>query len=533
MKTHFKVVKPVYLSVLYVLICLAYGLSLRILNMPVEFLTLMMVPIIWAVFYYPIILCILLLGFYGLMTVGFIYISAEPFGSTLVTMLISIFAFTVAIFLIDSIVSKQHQLEEEVDQAKKELDTVLANTNDGLWDLNLESGELKMNENAMHMLGFTKLTVKIPIEKLQNAMDFFETFPAIHPQDVDAVQKGLISCIQGEQAECDFDYRVLGEDREFHWVSGHGKVDQKTESGKALNISGNAVDIDRQKLAEAALNICESRYRYLLEKQTQAVVLIDNTGRIIYANPATEKLFGVNPDSLSRKIITECIDESEVSRLENGSGKKIQAMEGVFELEIICADSSQKRLHVAASPCHSDQEQLLGTVWTIRDATQKAEAPEPYNKMLDPLTGLNSRDYFDNEIDQLEMKQVSPVSFLVLDLDQFKLVNETLGTEAGDDLLKAMAHVLQNSLRKSDTIARIENDQFAIILPGVDPEILQEVMTRIEANAEYANEISDKKFLIKFSMGGDTNFTGQGLRSTIDKASADMFHEKRLKQKRI
>jgi diguanylate cyclase (GGDEF)-like protein/PAS domain S-box-containing protein len=533
MKTHFKVVKPVYLSVLYVLICLAYGLSLRILNMPVEFLTLMMVPLIWAVFYYSLILCILLLGFYGLMTVGFIYISAEPFGSTLVTMLISIFAFTVAIFLIDSIVSKQHQLEDAVDQAKKELDTIQANTTDGLWNLNLVTGELKLNPKAMQFLGMSEPVVKIPLEKLKIAADFFDTFPAIHPQDADTVQQGLTSFIEGEQAEYTFEYRVKQADREFHWISAHGKITEKDENGNAVNITGSLIDIDRQKTAEAALTICESRYRFLIEKQTQAVVLIDNKGRINYANLATERLFGVNLDAMTGKIISECIDENELSRLESGSGKKIQEMEGVFELEITCSDATQKRIHVSASTISTDAGQFIGTVWTIRDATQKIEAQQSSSALMDPLTGLYNKNYFENEIDQLELKQASPVSFIVVDLDQFKIVKETLGLETGEDLLKAMAQVLQNSLRKSDTIARINKDQFAIILPGVEPEILQEVMNRIEANAQYANEVSDKKYLIKFSMGSETNFTGQGLRSTIDKANADMFHEKRLKQKNI
>ncbi len=533
MKTHYKVIKPVYLSVLYVLICLAYGLSLRILNMPVEFLTLMMVPIIWAVFYYPIILCILLLGFYSLMAVGFIYISAESFGSTLVTMLISIFAFTIAIFLIDSIVSKQHQLEEEVDKAKKELDTIQANTTDGLWNLNLATGELKLNPKAMQFLGMSEPLVKIPLEKLKIAADFFDTFPAIHPQDADSVQQGLTSFLKGEQAECTFEYRVKQEDREFHWISARGKIIEKDENGKALIITGSLIDIDRQKKAEAALTICESRYRFLIEKQTQAVILIDNKRRIVYANPASERLFGTNLGAMTGKIISEWIDENELSQLESGSGKKIQEMEGTFNLEITRSDATQKRIHVSASTISTDMGQFIGAVWTIRDATQIPEAQQPYSAMVDPLTGLYNKDYFENEIDQLEMKQTSPVSFIVIDLDQFKIVKETLGPETGDDLLKSMAQVLQNSLRKSDTIARINKDQFAVILPGVEPEILQEVMNRIEANAQFANEVSDKKYLIKFSMGGDTNFTGEGLRSTIDKANADMFHEKRLKQKNI
>jgi diguanylate cyclase (GGDEF)-like protein/PAS domain S-box-containing protein len=501
--------------------------------MPVDFLTLMIVPIIWAVFYYPIILCILLLGFYSLMTVGFIYISGAPFGSTLVTMLISIFAFAVAIFLIDSIVSKQRQLEEEVDQAKIELDTIRANTTDGLWNLNLVTGELKLNPKAMQLLGMSEPVVKIPIDTLQIAADFFDTFPAIHPQDADAVQQGLTSFLKGEQAECTFEYRVKQEDREFHWISARGKITEKDENGKAVNIAGSLIDINRQKMAEAALTICESRYRFLIEKQTQAVVLIDNKGRIVYANLASERLFGVNLDAMTGKIISECIEENELSRLESGSGKKIQEMEGAFELEMTRGDATQRRIHVSASTINTDAGQFIGAVWTIRDASQKVEAQQPYSAMVDPLTGLYNKDYFENEIDQLEMKQASPVSFIVADLDQFKIVKETLGPETGEDLLKAMAQVLQNSLRKSDTIARINKDQFAIILPGVEPEILQEVMNRIEANAQYANEISDKKYLIKFSMGGDTNFTGQGLRSTIDKANADMFHEKRLKQKNI
>ncbi len=291
------------------------------------------------------------------------------------------------------------------------------------------------------------------------------------------------------------------------------------------------MDIHNQKIAEMTLEISEARYRHLVETQGEGVGIVDNTEKFLFANPAAESIFGVPMGTLHGRNLHEFLDEGEFKRIQEETEKRIQGSESSYEFWVVRPDGERRRVHVTATTSRNSRGDYVGAVGVFRDVTEDQESEERllFENTHDALTGLYNRKFYETEIDRLEIEQVAPVSFIMLDVDKFKQVNDQLGHQIGDELLRDFANVLRLSVREPNRVTRIGGDEFAIILPGVGPEVMQKVMARIQKNMELENAIPDKRYFIAFSMGGETNFTGNNLRSTISKADANMYREKQLK----
>jgi len=119
-------------------------------------------------------------------------------------------------------------------------------------------------------------------------------------------------------------------------------------------------------------------------------------------------------------------------------------------------------LWVKASPLFDLNGKLVGAIESIRDITERKQAEErlKYLSLHDPLTGLYNRTYFEQELNRLEGGRYHPIGVIVCDVDGLKLINDTLGHDAGDRLLLAAAGVIKDSFRKGDMVARIGGDEF-------------------------------------------------------------------------
>jgi diguanylate cyclase len=128
-----------------------------------------------------------------------------------------------------------------------------------------------------------------------------------------------------------------------------------------------------------------------------------------------------------------------------------------------------------------------GTIWTIEDVTAAREQRErlAHTANHDALTGLVNRAAFERQMDAA-LSQASSQTFCVLfvDLDRFKQVNDTGGHAAGDALLRDVAHVLTNAVRKSDVVARLGGDEFAVLLPGCPVDQAREIADKLCAEVQ-------------------------------------------------
>lgn len=149
----------------------------------------------------------------------------------------------------------------------------------------------------------------------------------------------------------------------------------------------------------------------------------------------------------------------------------------------------------------------------------------------DPLTGLFNRGYFDAEMSLLQSSQQYPVSILVFDLNDLKVVNDRYGHDAGDRLLVRAARVIQESFRKGDIICRIGGDEFATLLPETDEGGVKMILERLQLALEQDN-LRHPDQPLNLAIGTATGDKGSRLQDVFVLADSRMYDHKELYKRR-
>ena len=206
-----------------------------------------------------------------------------------------------------------------------------------------------------------------------------------------------------------------------------------------------------------------------------AVITTDRHGRVTDLNPVAERLTGWCREEAIGLSISEVffiVDGETGERIEPGPvARALKAGEVVLlegDVRLNARDGRQYVIEDSAAPIRTRDGVVIGAVLVFHDVTEQRRLSEEINYQAshDPLTGLLNRRAFEQKLQALaEDPEPRSHALLYLDLDQFKVVNDTCGHAAGDALLKQLAGVMQARLRRSDILARLGGDEFAVILP--------------------------------------------------------------------
>ena len=267
--------------------------------------------------------------------------------------------------------------------------------------------------------------------------------------------------------------------------------------------------LDRETLTETFhARRSEARFQTLVQNASDVILIARPDATISYQTPSATRILGYDPGSLEGRRITTLLHPEDVEQaLAVYTGVAFRAgLSVTAQWRLRHHDGSWRYVEVVANNLLSDPT-VEGIVLTVRDVTERKSLEEElkHQAFHDALSGLANRALF---LDRLEhaltrtARSQSQLAVLFLDLDDFKLVNDSLGHSAGDDLLVAVAGRLVTSLRAGDTAARFGGDEFAVLLEEItDLDEACQVAERIIAELRVPLAVEDREVQVHASIG--------------------------------
>lgn len=266
-------------------------------------------------------------------------------------------------------------------------------------------------------------------------------------------------------------------------------------------------EIAARRGAEEALRTSELRYRRLFETASDGIVLIDrDSGRIIGANPALVAMVNQESASLVGRVFWDCAPFN-TNPACRAAIDELRCNEFVHVEDWVLDNGRGISLNIEATGSLHQVENRTVVQCNLRDITDRkeAEARIRYMALHDALTGLPNRTLFEDRIDNAvahARREDTRVGVLMLDLDRFKHINDSLGHHIGDQLLEQFAMRLRTCLRESDTAARLGGDEFAVCLPDLTSVQAAELLAqRILAVIEVPFQIEQHELNVGSSIG--------------------------------
>jgi diguanylate cyclase (GGDEF)-like protein/PAS domain S-box-containing protein len=291
------------------------------------------------------------------------------------------------------------------------------------------------------------------------------------PGDRDTFVRRIESTGEVRNDEC----ILLRKDGSSMVVIGNGRV-VRDKLGRIDGYEGTIVDITERKKAETAVFQAKERAQVTLQSIGDAVITTDSEGRIDYMNPVAESLTGWECREAEAQLIGSVLTVIDESTRQAGESPVMRCLRegqvlGLAEHTVSLNRRGQEiTIQDSAAPIRDRAGNLIGAVMVFHDISKERRLHRAlhYQASHDALTGLINRREFENRltaaVDSVRADGSCRHALLYLDLDQFKVVNDTCGHTAGDQLLKQITGVLQSRVRGGDTLARLGGDEFGILL---------------------------------------------------------------------
>ncbi len=285
------------------------------------------------------------------------------------------------------------------------------------------------------------------------------------------------------------------------------------EAGRPVSIVGVGRDISAQKSLEEALYREQEKAMVTLRSIGDAVITTDNKGCVEFLNPIAESLTGWAAEEAKGRALMEIfhlINEETREPAEDCVARCLSEgkIVGLANHAILVSRSGNEvAIEVSAAPINTGKGEVLGVVLVSKDVSEARELSTQvsYQATHDALTGLVNRAEFEHRLERMldKAQQASTQNaFCYLDLDQFKLVNDTCGHVAGDELLRQLGRLLEKHIRKGDTLARLGGDEFGLLMEHCSLEDAQTVAENlIKSLGDFSFPWEEHSFSLGVSIG--------------------------------
>lgn len=368
----------------------------------------------------------------------------------------------------------------------------------GHWRWDIGTGKFSWSEEIYQIRGLDPRNI---------APDFNRSLSTYHPEDQPRVEKQMRGIAQSHEST-EFEARIVRPDGEVRHVRVKGQYSPPTaDAGEA--VFGIFQDISTEKKNEVALRRSERRYRRLMEAVPHGVKELDTNGIITYANQAHHDMLGYARGELLGKNVLELIAE-DVRRAE--AGRRFEAMVGAttptqsFITRYRTADNRVIDVQVDAVISRNEAGEVTGVISVATDITERVQGEKRlrYLAYYDPLTGLANRTLLnDNLREQISHRdERDSVAVVLFNVDGFKLINDALGHDAGDSVLREFGARLAKMFGSHDGVARLAADEFAVIVTGqFERDELKSRVHLAKAELEEPLQVAGSKLDVRLSVG--------------------------------
>jgi diguanylate cyclase (GGDEF)-like protein/PAS domain S-box-containing protein len=357
--------------------------------------------------------------------------------------------------------TERKRTEDALREARDRFRSIFDHAPIGVAVVSLEGRYLQVNRSLCEILGYTE-------EELQ-ALTWQEI---THPDDLAVSSAFVRRILEGEFPRYHLEKRFLHSDGHIVWASLSVSLLRNAED-EPLSFVSQIQDVTERKEVEQVIVESEERFRSLVQYSSDIITILEDDGTVRYTSPAVEKVMGYKPEEQVGTNAFESVHPDDRDRALDTFAELLKrpGLHPPLEFRLPHKDGSWRYLeHIVNNLL--DDPVVQGVVITTRDVTERNAMEDQLHHQAfhDPLTGLPNRTLFMDRLEHavtLANRRGRKVAVLFIDLDNFKVVNDSLGHNAGDQLLIAVAERLKACLRSEDTAARLGGDEFTILVEDI------------------------------------------------------------------
>ena len=364
----------------------------------------------------------------------------------------------------------------------------------GLWDWNLQTDEVHHTQ-LKELFGLEPEHVKAMLSDLK---------PRLHPQDLPLLKRALVEHMKGRSEDYQVEYRIRHGDGRWVWIEDRGRAVERSDSGRVIRMVGTRRDISASKELEQQLQLAAT----VFEAASEGIVIFDPDFALIAINQAFSRVTGYQiEDMLGRNMVE--LPCSRDARRHYPTIRHALEQYGSWQGELVEARKNGELYPqwLQLSAVRDSRGNVSHIVGFFADLSARRASEERmrYLTHYDELTGLANRALFRerlHEANQRARQGGRSLALLHINLDRFKLLNDSLGHEVADQLLQKMARRLVNALPEADTISRLSGDEFAVLFDAYgNLSSLARVATRLLGKLRLPLMVAGHELVVSASMG--------------------------------
>ncbi|PKN16459.1 MAG: hypothetical protein CVU66_00865 [Deltaproteobacteria bacterium HGW-Deltaproteobacteria-23] len=288
---------------------------------------------------------------------------------------------------------------------------------------------------------------------------------------------------------------------------------------------------DQSALDEKMSNEVIWQQQTILDNIPDNVWLKDSEGLYVSVNDPFGKEVGVTPEDMVGKNDYDIYPPERAAKHESDSREVMTSRDRTyFEESVVDSEGNIQYLEKVETPIFDDNGEVSGIIGIGHDITRRKELEISlrHDSTHDILTGLYNRAFFETELERFARSRMLPMSIVIADVNNLKTVNDALGHEAGDDLIRLAAGVLFGVFRCEDIVARIGGDEFAVLLPFTDEKTATKAIERLKLCPEIIS--GQVSIALGIAAAANSEQLPEALKLADDRMYRDKLDQKRRKE---